>query len=33
VVSDVAQASVGLGLWLSLAGAVIGIVGGVLSRR
>ena len=33
VVSDVAQASVGVGLWLSLAGAVTGIVGGWLSRR
>jgi hypothetical protein len=29
----VAQASVGFGLWLSLAGAVTGIVGGWLSRR
>ena len=33
VVSDVAQASVGLGLWLSLAGALTGIVGGLLCRR
>jgi hypothetical protein len=33
VVSDVAQASVGIGLWLSLAGAIIGIVGGWLSRQ
>ena len=33
LVSDVARASVGVGLWLSLAGAVIGIVGGWLSRR
>ena len=33
VASDVAQASVGAGLWLSLAGAAIGIVGAVLSRR
>ena len=33
VVSDVAQASVGIGLWVSLAGAVTGIIGGWLSRR
>ena len=33
LVSDVAQASVGMGLWLSLAGAVTGIIGGWLSRR
>jgi hypothetical protein len=33
VVSDVAQASVGVGLWLSLAGALTGIVGGWLSRH
>ena len=32
VVSDVAQASVGVGLWVSLAGAVTAIVGGWLSR-
>ena len=33
LVSDVAQASVGMGLWLSLVGAITGIVGGWLSRR
>ena len=33
VAADVVQASVGVGVWLSLAGAVTGIVGGWLSRR
>jgi hypothetical protein len=32
VASDVAQASVRIGLWVSLAGAVTGIIGGWLSR-